>query len=223
MRRSIVVAIAVILAAIVLQPAAVMARNDPETLTAKDVRELVQRFGPLVSFHPGEQYLPDTPEAVLSGGAELAWGAVTVTRNPLTGDPMLVTVDEHGRVTTTADTLLEDVAAAMPQAGDTFWLDIPDTLYGGQLERARAYVVVAEREGFLDLDFWFFYPNNGAISARVNILPGALVSLDPIGHHEGDWEQVTVRLDDAPGAWALHSVYLSAHSGGTWLAAATRG
>lgn len=219
MRRSIVAVILVMLAAIVLQPSAVMARHDPDTLTAKDVRALVQQFGPLVSFHPDEEFFLDTPEAVLSGGTELAWGAVSVTTNPLTGDPMFVTVAEHGRVTTSADTLLDDVAAALPEPGDRFWLDIPDSLYGGHLQRAKAYVVVAEREGFLDLDFWFFYPNNGAISARVNILPVGPISLDPIGHHEGDWERVTVRLDGASGAWALHSVYLSQHSGGAWLEA----
>lgn len=219
MRRSIIVAIVVILAGIVLQPASVMAKNDPDAITAKDVRELVQQYGPLVYFHPGEEYFLDTPEAVLSGGAELVWGAVAIQKNPL-GDPMYVSVDEHGRVAISAGTLLDDVAAAMPAAGDVFWLDIPTELRGGHLERAKAYVVVSQTEdGFLDLDFWFFYPYNGSLKARVNALGNALVSLDPVGRHTSDWEHVTVRLANTSGAWALDSVYLSEHSGGTWVPA----
>jgi len=220
MRRSIIVTIIVILAAIMLQPAAVMARNDRDVIATKDVRKLIQQFGPLVYFHPDEEYLLDMPEAVLSGGTELVWGAVAIQSNPLTGDLMFVNVVEHGRVMTSADGLLNDVAMATPVAGDVFWLDTPADLRSGHLQRAKVYVVVSQPEdGFLDLDFWFFYPYNGALKARVNALGNALVSLDPVGRHSGDWEHVIVRLADTSGTWTLQAVYLSEHSGGTWVPA----
>jgi hypothetical protein len=110
--------------------------------TTKEVQALIETYGPIVVYHPDEQYLPDTPEAVLGGPSRLVWGIVRNEDDYATFEQTIL-----GSVETSADTLLDDVAMAKqdPNSADPnfrYWLDIDESLRAGHLQRAKTYVRV---------------------------------------------------------------------------------
>ncbi|MEO5369966.1 MAG: Vps62-related protein [Magnetococcus sp. DMHC-1] len=65
---------------------------------------------------------------------------------------------------------------------------------------------------WLDIQYWFFYPYNGDVKFTTDFC-----TLDPnkTGHHEGDWEHITVRLSNWTGSAAdavVEAVYFARHS-----------
>jgi hypothetical protein len=62
--------------------------------------------------------------------------------------------------------------------------------------------------GLIDIQYWFFYPLNGALTLNWSINPFQEVTA---GEHVGDWEYVAVRVQYFQ---TIVEVYCSAHDGG---------
>jgi hypothetical protein len=221
----------VVLIVSLLLPSSVMAGKPVEYDTTKDVKALIETYGPIVVYHPDEQYFPDMPEAVLDGPSQLVWGIVRNEDDYATFEQTIL-----GSTETSADTLLADVAMAKqdPNASDPnfrYWLNIDPSLRAGHLQRAKTYVrVLPAGDLTLDLQFWFFAPYNGPVKgkAHVNVAipgypqpPDTYYFPETVGRHTGDWEQVTLRFErqQVTDGWTLASLFLSQHSGGEWVAA----
>lgn len=211
-----------LLASLLAMPAAGAAPSrQPDLPSLEQVQALIQRFGPQVVLHPDDAYRPDSAEAVLDGPSQLAWGLVFNENSyPAFSQTVLGTVE------TSAATLLDDLALARADANAAdpafrTWLVVDESLRGGNLDRAQAYVRVRlESPVLLDLQFWFYYPYNGPVKGHA-VIPGVLDQIfqpTTVGRHTGDWEQVTVRLTRSlsRGRWLLDSVFMSQHDGGQW-------
>jgi hypothetical protein len=201
-------------------PTTSSARQTPALDTMREVRNLIETYGPIIVFHSEEQYFMDNPEAVLDSSSQLVWGTV---ENPDDFDTFSLVTD--GSKTTSSRTLLDDVAD-VKALDPTFqyWLTFDESLRQGRLKRAKTFVRVLPMNAdntLVDLQFWFFYPYNGPVKARATI-PGVYDELfysDTIGQHTGDWEHVTLRFafDEVHQEWMLSSLFLSQHSGGQWV------
>jgi hypothetical protein len=201
-------------------PSTALARQTPALDTMREVRDLIETYGPIIVFHSDEQYFMDNPEAVLDSSSQLIWGTVA---NPDDFDTFSVVT--YGSTTTSSRTLLKDVAD-VKALDPTFqyWLSFDESLRQGQLKRAKTFVhllPVNADNTLVDFQFWFFYPYNGPVKARATI-PGVYDELfysDTIGRHTGDWEHVTLRFafNEVNQEWVLSSLFLSQHSGGQWV------
>jgi hypothetical protein len=223
-RRSLVrvVVPVVVLILSLLLPSAVVAGKSQTPDMTREVKTLIETYGPVIRFHPDEVYFLDMPEAVLDGPSQLVWGIVRNEDDPANFEQTIL-----GSVETSANTLLADVAMAKQDAnaGDPdfrYWLEIDESLRAGNLQRAKTYVrVLPIGDTSLDLQFWFFSPYNGPIKGRVTALgPEPLYFYpDTLGRHTGDWEHVTLRFTQgqAGTGWDLDQVFMSQHSGGTWI------
>ena len=227
MRRSAyaaILSIAVLLLT-VIAPAAASANSAPNT--TKEVKDLIETYGPLLVLHPQEQFVLDKPEAVLDGPSTLNWGLVYDENNPSTFH-----VIQLGSTETSSQTIRSDEALAMqdPNAGDSnfrIWLETNSSLWDGHPARAKSYIMVSNPGGdqnTMDIQYWFNYAYNGPAKISVTIpLVGfsQSVSLQNVGRHQGDWEQVILRFTrtDSDTAWSLEKLFLSQHSGGQWIAA----
>lgn len=161
---------------------------DPER---ERVRALVLRHAPVLYLHPSERYLPSSAEWFLERATLFGPTGVVVRAAP--------------------------PVASLPITGSGFYLTIPDAARGGDLASALAYVHPHRGAGFTDLQFWFFYAYNGQGTLHIDppLVPSFDVDLEPFGEHTGDWEHVTLRVNDANET--LQAVYLSQHSGGEWV------
>lgn len=161
---------------------------DPER---ERVRALVLRYAPVLYLHPSENYLPSSTDWFLERATLFSPTGFVIRAAP--------------------------PVSSLPVTGDGFYLTIPESARGGDLASAVAYVHPYRGAGVTDLQFWFFYAYNGQGTLYVNppLLPSFDVDLAPFGEHTGDWEHVTLRVDDATGT--LQSIYLSQHSGGEWV------
>jgi len=111
----------------------------------------------------------------------------------------------------------------LPQGGSddgAYWLNEPDDFDArdrverGDLAIARVYMHVKPMFGatFTDIAIWIYYPFNGPAKIRFGLID---YQLPHIGEHIGDWEHVTLRVNNFNGE--LQSIYFSQHKGGTWL------
>lgn len=102
------------------------------------------------------------------------------------------------------------------------YLDPDDeTVYLGRQEGSQIYVHLRNATdpdsvatfGWLDIQYWMFYPYNGST--------GGTVPVPIYGIHEGDWEHVTVRVSNWRNlaASAVEGVFYAAHTAreGRWL------
>uniref|UniRef100_A0A7N0T685 Vacuolar protein sorting-associated protein 62 n=1 Tax=Kalanchoe fedtschenkoi TaxID=63787 RepID=A0A7N0T685_KALFE len=97
---------------------------------------------------------------------------------------------------------------------DSAGSNLPQVVKRGDLSTSKAYVHVKPVQGgtATDLAIWLFYPFNGPVKAKVLFFN---IHLGKIGSHVGDWEHVTLRINNFDGK--LQSVYFSEHSGGRWV------
>jgi predicted outer membrane repeat protein len=195
----------------------------PEYLTLQEVDQLIRDYGPVLKFHPEEDYYPDDPEWVLDNGVRLQWGLVYNEDDYDTFGQIYV-----NSMSTSSATLVDDVEYVVntikpnlpyySSGSFKYWLNIPDALKPGDLARAKSLVrVVPWNHFFTEIQFWFFYPFNGP--GRTRICLSSLwcehLQLATNGGHYGDWEHVTLRFVN--NTRKLESVYMSAHSGGYWF------
>ena len=89
----------------------------------------------------------------------------------------------------------------------------------GDMKNAKAYVNAKIHETYTDIQFWYFYPYNGAGTAFMELNVGVTKfkgerRMTPCGQHEGDWEHVTFRVDNHSGK--LYQAFFSQHGWGEW-------
>ena len=160
--------------------------------TLDELKQIIKKVAPRIYFHPDDEFGPSTVE----------WFLKRATLNQRDGSSR------------SAD------SAPLPAGGSddgAYWLEGSRSARGGDLSTAVAYVNAKYKNSWLDLQFWIFYPYNGAGSAKVTVVDvSKTIKLDPMGQHGGDWEHVTCRVD--PVSQELRAMYLAQHNGGQWLA-----
>ncbi|WP_338525216.1 Vps62-related protein [Pseudomonas batumici] len=196
-------------------------------ITVEEVNAIIQQYGPVFKFHPDEMYLPDAPVPFLAAGAcTLGWGLIT-------GEDDYDAFKEQGLGLVgllSQDALAAAVAKAKadPNANKSdsfrYWLNIHDSLKGGNLDRAAAQVCVKRgvTDDVVNIQFWMFYGYNGP--GKIHITFGNIINqivfLKESGIHYGDWEHVTLvcgRDASAPAGWKIKKVYLSRHDLTIWV------
>lgn len=159
--------------------------------TLAELNQLIQQVAPRIYLHPDDEYGPSSVE----------WFLQRATLKKNDGQSIRAS------------------SAPLPAGGSddgVYWLEGDSSARGGNLGSAVAYVNAKFHDGWLDLQFWFFYPYNGAGSANVTVVDiEKTIKLDPLGQHGGDWEHVTCRVD--PISRDVRAMYLAQHSGGVWL------
>ncbi|GKB47059.1 vacuolar protein sorting-associated protein 62 [Tanacetum coccineum] len=164
------------------------------------IEGLIQKYSPIIYFHPDEKYLPASVKWYFQNGALLYQKGQETTPSPIEPD-----------------------GSNLPQGGSddgSYWLDLPnddsakEKVKKGDLDNANAYFHVKPMFGatFTDIAIWVFYQFNGPARAKLEFIN---VSLGKIGQHVGDWEHLTLRVSNFDGS--LKCVYFSEHSGGTLL------
>lgn len=168
--------------------------------TLDELNQIIKKVGPRVYFHSKEEFGPSSVEWFLKRA----------------------TLHTSGGSSRRAD------SASLPAGGGddgAYWLEVSRDARGGDLGSAVAYVNAKYKDHWLDIQFWLFYPYNGAGRAEVTVKVGVgdlskkydkTIKLDPMGQHGGDWEHVTCRVD--PVSQELRAVYMAQHAGGTWYA-----
>ncbi len=170
-------------------------RHAPFTL--KEVDELIHKYGPLLYFHPHEQYLMSSVE----------WYLKQCTLHD----------DKTGRKKVGVDP--SDLPTG-PREDDRFWLEVPDAAKRGNPDIAPAYVHVKHdiTNNYTDLQFWLFSAYNGPGTAFLKSWVFGIeasrgnADLAPLGEHYGDWEYVSLRIDHT--FKQVQSVFFSQHGGG---------
>lgn len=156
----------------------------------------VLRYAPELRLHPDEKYFPTSVPWYLQNTRmrrhRAWWPDVRIL------DPFEVTVE----------TLISQSSGGQHSgAGSSrtnFFLEIAVNVAEtrrGRLAVAKCYVHVrrapAPSEGW-DIQYWFFYAYNGDITTGADF------------EHEGDWEHVTVRLDE--NVQSIRQVFFHAHN-----------
>jgi hypothetical protein len=199
------------------------------------IDSLIASFGPILRFHPNEDYLPGDPAVNLDNpNAALVWGLLQ------DGSYAGFNFQSLGSRSTSSATILDDVQGILsdPNASDpkfkyllsesyadntgsTGEPDSPlDPLALGDLDSSKVYVRVQPYNGiFVELQFWIYYPWNDAGKIVTDCGIAWNQSFDPTGprgRHYSDWENVRVRLTDRNafnlGNFSLSSIVISRHS-----------
>nr|XP_043611758.1 uncharacterized protein LOC122583418 [Erigeron canadensis] len=178
-----------------------MVRTDPYYAmpNSEQIRAMIHTYAPWVYFHPDEEFFPSSVSWFFLNGVELhqmGQGIWPIMEN---GDNL----PTNGSI------------------NDAF-LDLPsdeskkNEVKKGYLASAMAYIHVKPAFGgtFTDLAIWIFYPFNGG--GKFQLGPFT-INLGKIGEHVGDWEHITLRIDNFRGI--LKEIYLSQHSKGKWVSA----
>ncbi|KAL5702472.1 hypothetical protein ACHQM5_027686 [Ranunculus cassubicifolius] len=164
------------------------------------IHALIKHYGPTVSFHPTEKYLPSSVPWFFKNGALLY-------RN---GDSIGEPIDGNG--------------SNLPEGGcndGEYWIGLADDdqskyVKNGDIESAELYAHVKPAYGgsFTDIAMWIFCPFNGPITLKLGVVS---ISCGKLGQHVGDWEHITLRINNFTGE--LWGIYFSQHSGGEWVEA----
>lgn len=167
-----------------LPPPPLLPPQQPPTL------EQIQQFAPEVRLHPIDKYRPSSVEWYLP------WTNMIINLGIVP-----TSVLPFGQVNTTNITQqMYWGYSSGSLEGSPFSLDIP-SLYEntgrlGNLDSAVTYAHVLNRNGYYEIQYWFFYPFSGNISPwPLNIT------------HEGDFEHITVRLDQGKIVGIFYSVH----------------
>ncbi|CAM8892074.1 unnamed protein product [Rhodiola kirilowii] len=164
------------------------------------IKTWMSTYAPLVYFHPDEVHFPSSVNWFFDNGALLYQQG---------NESHPVRIDTTG--------------SNLPQGGrndGAFWLDLPvddnakERTMKGDLGSAKGYLHVKSMQGgaVTDLAIWLFYPYNGPAKAKVEFMN---IKLGRIGSHVGDWEHITLRINNLDGK--LHSVFFAQHGGGQWV------
>ncbi len=173
-----------------------------------NVDEIVRKFAPEVRFHSAE-YLPSSVPWLLDQ-VELRYEEKR-TILPKEGMPLnietLVGEYENGEPSGSIDDMITKFA---------LWISNEtvrkgESLGGNGRSNAVCYAHVrpAPTSAAIDIQYWFFYPHNPQEGAGY-------------GHHEGDWEHITVRVNER--ADTILGIYFGRHGGeGGWESFETNG
>ncbi len=162
---------------------------------------LAARFSPVLRFPDGEAFRPISVEQFI---AEASLSRFYV-RSRFSGSASVEVVSEHADVNSLPEVNLSNCGrfpfcyfALDLRAGEARDGSAPYVTLQSKLGEAPATVywnAVKDRSGDLAIQYWFLYFYNG----------------HKINRHEGDWEQLTVRLDS--NLVPIEAGYSSHHSG----------
>jgi hypothetical protein len=169
-------------------------------LTLAQVQTAIQKYGPVLRFHPSETYNMCSVEYFLQH---------STLHDSQTG---------HDVVHPTVDQL-----PVGPSGDGRYWLNVDSSGIHGDLSTAKAYIHAFwdQTKTYTDLQFWFFYAYNGPGTAHINglvmdtIAHTDNVGLAPLGAHFGDWECCILRIDNT--TQHLIGAYLTQHSDGQYF------
>ncbi|RZS32389.1 hypothetical protein EV193_11222 [Herbihabitans rhizosphaerae] len=161
-----------------------------ETPVVDPVRQVVDRFGPLVHLASGERFEPTTAEQFI-GNSVLMFSPGADCPDPVVADSVdaarlsagYVGVEPADKCSGEKKTWRSNTPSR-PKDRDAvgFYLDIAENARGGTGPAAPAYVQFKDRSYVM---YWFLYAYNqqpvGAVGQFFD--------------HEGDWERVAVLLD----------------------------
>lgn len=170
----------------------------PHPLTKNELNEAIQKYAPILHIHPNENYKPTSVEYFVQNADVL---------DKATGQKHQAQI------------------ADLPQGKenkDKFQLVLNNNAAkSGDFSLAKSYVHAKKTSVlYTDIQFWFFYAYNGHGTFRLKTLAfgqtlwSSNASAEPIGEHEGDWEHVTIRINNF--THRPESMYLSQHDGGAW-------
>ncbi|HNQ90501.1 MAG TPA: Vps62-related protein [Verrucomicrobiota bacterium] len=210
-------AVALLISLAFLAPDLPAADADGDGLDDAAENELMRHFAPLVRLHPADEYRP----------ASVAWYLQRVVMRfyheaPCSDCPEGIagwsTAELLSKSHPTKDADCEHNYSNIKSSWNTtpspsdvthFFLEIPHdanmpVTQRGALSSAVCYAHVrsaVRHPRMFDIQYWFFYPYNGAI---------------PFAAHEGDWEHITVRVEED--RRTVHRVFYDAHNtGGRWF------
>lgn len=178
-------------------------KNFGTTLSNQEIHGLIQKFGPVVYFHPKEKYFPDSIEqfskqAYIECFSEEKKGK-KVKRTSLERYDNDIRKNLSGL---SNDESKNCVFALFPQAikEKAFYGKKPEA--DGAIT-APCYVHVFElRPNYYILQFVYFYPYNG---------PTVGFGKLSLGTHEGDWEHMDVHVEKRNGQWQIAQTHYAAH------------
>ncbi len=186
-------------------------------LPEKEIHGLIERFGPVVYFHPKEKYFPDSVEHYADRAfiqcytTERKKGKKVIIYNQVYGTNP---IDAKPGVPYTAVSNIRETLASLPNNGRGCDFRLTkearkgDGFYGLPLASdgsvvAPCYVhFVQKRPDYCIIQFIYFYAYNGP-TVKLNKLE--------VGIHEGDWEEMDVHLTWAKGDWSIKRVHYAAH------------
>ncbi len=157
---------------------------------------LAEEFAPILYFHPDEKYFLSSTD----------WFLERVQLRNSKGETFFPASDY------------------IPVSDPSLTYDLPivnEDTKAGNLENAEIYANIKTTVGedYVDIQYWFFSPYNGGghITDYANYFLAFIPELiaNEYGHHEGDWEHITVRVNRD--SKEIMSVYFSQHGSGEWL------
>lgn len=172
-----------------------------DPLTKAEIQGLISRYGPILRFHPDEEYLMCSIEWFLQR-AKLH-------------DSKTGAVIDHPSIAQ---------LPIGPKEDRRYSLTLDGNAKGGSLPTARAYVhaYAPKDQSYTDLQFFFFYAYNGPGTLHLfTTISEGDAGLQPLGEHFGDWETCVLRVDNA--TKELIGVWLSQHDSGQWFDASKLG
>lgn len=168
------------------------------------VQETIQRFAPEVRFHPEERYFPSSVSWYLER---------TEMRLEVEDGSDLRTLARGEVAPAVIPAVHVDGHASSGSDPSRYFLQITNDkrearTRQGHLDGAKTYVHFREASDdkrAWDIQYWFFFPYSGP-------LLGGPVG----GAHEGDWEHITVRVDED--LRRVKKVFYAAHEAeGRWM------
>lgn len=129
-----------------------------------------------------------------------AGGLLVIPGGQVIGDPSQVPAEPGGSYTTMAEGWVVDDPVAYLEENPDAQLIYEPGLGNRVPDASKTYYVYDAEEN--TITYWYFYPNNDG--------PTSGMGWGDAQNHEGDWERVTIQLDDQN---KPATVYYSAHSG----------
>ncbi len=181
-------------------------------MTRQDWQTLVAAFAPQVrlSVRPTtgnpDQYQPSSIDWFLDRCVMVDHDDPGFSKSPVDRDTLVLNPEETRRLAPTSQAVYEGDRQSSGQW--PMYAHIRNSVSPPSIEG----------QGWIDIQYWFFYPYNGGSGG-----PGfPIAEFD--GEHEGDWEHVTVRVKDwrnlgGLGAANLQGVFYAAHTSaeGKWI------
>lgn len=186
-------------------------------LTREELDMVIKKYAPLIHYYKGEfgeeKYLPCSVEWLLS-----RCGLWDVNNGRWQIAPGALWDDET-----------RDIARSVPVANspddERFCVRIPpenaDVIRAGNIKEARIYAnakfLPSKDCTDVQYHFCFGYNGPGTFMLRTELHDNDEIDLAPMGEHEGDWEHITVRVDNC--SKAIRKIYFSQHDSGEWVKA----
>lgn len=182
--------------------------------------ELAKKYAPLLRQHPDEKFpLANADWFLQNAGLMQVKDGKEVELIP----PGKVTIDKLKNLTIDVKGKKEPVMRKTGTEGDidTLKLFIPKNNYSNVQKGAGAKPVCYAFPRFVDegkaieIAYMFFNAYNGTVGSNIPLVTPVLDTLG-VGHHEGDWEHISVRLD--PTGQKIAGIFYATHGSteGKW-------